>query len=829
MFRRNSVSPLSSPTKKVTRPPFDKRSSSSSVDNQLSAPLTPTKVSVPGGVQVFPSPPPSVQALKEEDRLVRRRCSFSNSTGNLMDSKSVVFSPMQSFADFPVVGKDMELRKKRAESVCLTGSNVSARTSSKNQAPIKRSASEHFLHSWDFSPVFLLGASPSPVGDELQESPPNSGPILKQPFRKITNFEEEPEQKSEMVQEGEILYTTAGAGSMKVIFAGTQSALINAALNPKDSSHDSEFLDAFVVTHSYFVDAGTLLDEITYRFFHLDELEDAPTQTNEAHGFLCYIEDDEKSKQKEKRQLQLINTLRRWLKYNGHILIREQHLKVVFERFLSDLIIGDGLLPKWRELLARALHERSEAVKEPPKGIDSLKKKLKEKRQFIDLHPLAVAQQLTLMESERFRRIPTSELLHKRFNDPSTAPKLHEAIAYFNRLAMWVSTEIVSTPNIRLRGSVLSRFIDLAQALRKLNNFNSLMSVMSSLQHSAITRLKATWKLITPKQLQIYEQLCDLASLPGNHAVYRAALQSSTLPVIPYQGLYLKDLTFIEEKPTFLDSGHVNFSKLTLISKIVTSVAQAQEVSYKDLHPDLEIQAFLEEINGVSDEAEIYRLSRTIEPRQTAGPVDPRFTPGMDNPPTHRKMEKEKDKESKKKRRGSEPSDKKKSVTSDDDVSPRDEQEHKRPHSKIREISAKLEEQIALNKQLEAKLVAYEAAQAPAGEINLLKKEVIDLKEELQKKDAEIREFKAKAPRPPGSSSPKASPKNATPPSRREAVELKGLKEKLSIESKMRFLIYEELKQIKKNLETAPGVPQCVSAAASLEKMMQFFPLDDKL
>ena len=115
----------------------------------------------------------------------------------------------------------------------------------------------------------------------------------------------------------------------------------------------------------------------------------------------------------------------------------------------------------------------------------------------------------------------------------------------------------------------------------------------------------------------------------------------------------------------------------------------------------------------------------------------------------------------------------------------------KRRSRKSKELQAKLDEQITINKNLEAQIEALQQSRAAMGENNLLKKEIIDLKEQLQKKEAEvtfirdheieteltrrqfqIRELKTRSPGPSG---PKAGPKTAAS-SRREAAELKELK-----------------------------------------------------
>jgi len=63
----------------------------------------------------------------------------------------------------------------------------------------------------------------------------------------------------------------------------------------------------------------------------------------------------------------------------------------------------------------------------------------------------------------------------------------------------------------------------------------------------------------------------------------------------------------------------------------------------------------------------------------------------------------------------------------------------KRRSRKSKELQAKLDEQISVNKNLEAQIEALQQSRAAMGENNLLKKEIIDLKEQLQKKEGEVR------------------------------------------------------------------------------------------
>jgi len=50
-----------------------------------------------------------------------------------------------------------------------------------------------------------------------------------------------------------------------------------------------------------------------------------------------------------------------------------------------------------------------------------------------------------------------------------------------------------------------------------------------------------------PKSVEAFEVLKKLMSSDGNFEAFRTALHSESPPSIPYLGMYLTDLTFIED------------------------------------------------------------------------------------------------------------------------------------------------------------------------------------------------------------------------------------------------------------------------------------------
>ena len=70
---------------------------------------------------------------------------------------------------------------------------------------------------------------------------------------------------------------------------------------------------------------------------------------------------------------------------------------------------------------------------------------------------------------------------------------------------------------------------NLLQHLRKLNNFNSYLAVLSALDSAPVRRLE--WQKQTSEGLQEY---CSLIDSSSSFRTYRAALAEASQPCIPY-------------------------------------------------------------------------------------------------------------------------------------------------------------------------------------------------------------------------------------------------------------------------------------------------------
>ena len=106
------------------------------------------------------------------------------------------------------------------------------------------------------------------------------------------------------------------------------------------------------------------------------------------------------------------------------------------------------------------------------------------------------------------------------------------------------------------------------------------MEISSGLNSSGIKRLKDTWESIDEKWKKRYENMVEKISNDKNYQNVRHILKTVSPPCIPYLGMYLTDLTFIEDGNKDTLDGLINFTKRRLISGVIQEIQQLQQTPY---------------------------------------------------------------------------------------------------------------------------------------------------------------------------------------------------------------------------------------------------------
>ncbi|XP_060788322.1 rap guanine nucleotide exchange factor 1 [Neoarius graeffei] len=227
-----------------------------------------------------------------------------------------------------------------------------------------------------------------------------------------------------------------------------------------------------------------------------------------------------------------------------------------------------------------------------------------------DFRSHEIADQLTLLDAELFYKIEIPEvLLWAKEQNEEKSPNLTQFTEHFNNMSYWVRSLIIQQEKAQDREKLLLKFIKIMKHLRKLNNFNSYLAILSALDSAPIRRLE--WQKQTSEGLEEY---CTLIDSSSSFRAYRAALADVEPPCIPYLGLILQDLTFVHlGNPDFIE-GKVNFSKRWQQFNILDSMRRFQQVHYDLKHND-DIVSFFNDFSDHLAEEALWELSLKIKPR----------------------------------------------------------------------------------------------------------------------------------------------------------------------------------------------------------------------
>ncbi|KAG0226666.1 hypothetical protein BGW41_004106, partial [Actinomortierella wolfii] len=245
------------------------------------------------------------------------------------------------------------------------------------------------------------------------------------------------------------------------------------------------------------------------------------------------------------------------------------------------------------------------------------------KIKFLEVDPLEMARQLTIMESAIYNKIKPVECLGKAWasEDPEIAAKavnIKKMIDISNSFANWISEIMLTEKDVKKRVAIIKHLIILAEKLRQLNNFSMLAAATAALSSSPIHRLRRTWELVPTKSMNALQALQQVTSSAKNWAEYRQELHSVNPPCVPFVGVYLTDLVMIQDgNPDYLrqSNHHINFYKRVSTAEVIREIQQYQSVPYC-LTAVPEIQAFIHRgMSNAKQVQQLYEMSLEMEPR----------------------------------------------------------------------------------------------------------------------------------------------------------------------------------------------------------------------
>ncbi|XP_032331209.1 ras-specific guanine nucleotide-releasing factor 2 isoform X3 [Camelus ferus] len=320
----------------------------------------------------------------------------------------------------------------------------------------------------------------------------------------------------------------------------------------------------------------------------------------------------------------VLNVLRHWVSKHAQDFELNNELKMNVLNLLEEVLRDPDLLPQERKATANILRALSQDDQ------DDIHLKLEDIIQLADcpkaecfetLSAMELAEQITLLDHIVFRSIPYEEFLGQgwmKLDKNERTPYIMKTSQHFNDMSNLVASQIMNYADVSSRANAIEKWVAVADICRCLHNYNGVLEITSALNRSAIYRLKKTWAKVSKQTKALMDKLQKTVSSEGRFKNLRETLKNCNPPAVPYLGMYLTDLAFIEEgTPNFTEEGLVNFSKMRMISHIIREIRQFQQTSYRIDHQP-KVTHYLLDKALIIDEDTLYELSLKIEPRLPA-------------------------------------------------------------------------------------------------------------------------------------------------------------------------------------------------------------------
>uniref|UniRef100_A0A4X2JWB1 SOS Ras/Rac guanine nucleotide exchange factor 1 n=1 Tax=Vombatus ursinus TaxID=29139 RepID=A0A4X2JWB1_VOMUR len=334
-------------------------------------------------------------------------------------------------------------------------------------------------------------------------------------------------------------------------------------------------------------------------------------------------------------QLRVLNVCRHWVEHHFYDFERDADLLQRLEEFIGT--VRGKAMKKWVESITKIIQRKKMArdngpghnitFESSPPAVEWHISRPGHTETFdlLTLHPIEIARQLTLLESDLYRAVQPSELVGSVWTKEDkeiNSPNLLKMIRHTTNLTLWFEKCIVEAENLEERVAVVSRIIEILQVFQELNNFNGVLEVVSAMNSSPVYRLDHTFEQIPSRQKKILEEAHELSE--DHYKKYLAKLRSINPPCVPFFGIYLTNILKTEEGNPEVLKRHgkelINFSKRRKVAEITGEIQQYQNQPYC-LRVESDIKRFFENLNPMGNSMEkeftdyLFNKSLEIEPR----------------------------------------------------------------------------------------------------------------------------------------------------------------------------------------------------------------------
>ncbi|KAG7443000.1 ras GEF [Guyanagaster necrorhizus] len=379
---------------------------------------------------------------------------------------------------------------------------------------------------------------------------------------------------------------------------------------------DRAFIKAFMMTFKSFTTVDTLFDLLVRRF----RIQPPPDLNPKE------LENWATLKQRV-IQMRVLNTFKSMVLDDDILEKEDVHILQQMKEFISSDEVSHFAAAKQLMLHIERAQKGGDRVKIVPVNLTQapppIYPKQNKKLKLADIEPLELARQLTIMESNLFQRIKPMECLQRaREQKTENSDNITTVIHASNRIADWVADSILTKEDSRRRASTVKHLISVADRCRTLNNFSTMIAITSGLNTPPIRRLKRTWEQVSQRYLAQFGACEMTIDSNKNFNKYRSLMATVTPPCVPFIGVFLSTLQFIQDgNPDNLPGGLVNFKKRQKASEVISDIQRWQAQSF-NFQPIPTIQQYIEDsLSQFNDTTKatsdmFWALSLEREPRE---------------------------------------------------------------------------------------------------------------------------------------------------------------------------------------------------------------------
>mmetsp|Transcript_2347 Transcript_2347/g.3645 ORF Transcript_2347/g.3645 Transcript_2347/m.3645 type:complete len:480 (+) Transcript_2347:897-2336(+) len=367
----------------------------------------------------------------------------------------------------------------------------------------------------------------------------------------------------------------------KEIKAATLNQMVIRITDPETS--DVEFRKAFISTFQSFVSPDLLFAKLVQRY-------------NVPRRKFKNMEASEWNKKiVVPLQKRVQDIFGRWI--DEHFTDFNYGMVKKLNEFVDGSLRSDGYNDQAEKILKK-IQKHIEKSQQGGEIERPLKAGVKVNQTLMDVDEMELARQLTLHEFWVYQRIAPIELLNLAWSSAKLrhrAPNVMKMIDRANSISAWVTHILLGEKGLKMRARYFAKFVKVGQHCFDMRNYNTLLAILASLNSAAIKRLKFTKEEAGSKVKAMLEDLSKKMSPDMSYKSIRDILRSGTPPALPYLGVFLTDLTFIEEGNPDKLGGLINFKKRLYVYGVLTEIQNFQRVSF-DFETNEKLQMCLENL-----------------------------------------------------------------------------------------------------------------------------------------------------------------------------------------------------------------------------------------